>query len=281
MSTTPADAKPLDRPRALFGELLTRDQCAGLVVFGAAALALGVLGLITGDFTAGFHPVPETTPARTPLAYAGAGLFCLAGLGLWRGRTRRPAAWILGLLYLAFALCWARRVLAFPLLIGTWLGTAEQLLLAVGAMAAAGAGRDWRTLARLGQYAFGACEIIFGLAHFMSLPETIAMTPAWLPLGQRFWALATGAAHLAAGAALLIGFLPVITTRLMALMFAVFGALVWLPVLWDDPTSRFAWGGNAINLALIGAALTIGDRLAAKERSSPASGAIAAHATPI
>lgn len=268
MSIRPTDAaservRPVRRPAgAGWRTALVSDHGWGMRVYGAAALTLGLFGLIWGDFTVGFHPVPEATPGRALLAYACAVLFILSALGLQQGRTRTLAGGVVGLLYLAFALCWSRRVVAAPLMIGTWLGTAEQLLLAVGALAvAAQAGPAGRTTARVCRLAFGACEIVFGLAHFLSLPETIAMTPAWAPLGQTFWALATGAAHMVAGLALIMAFFPVVTTRLMATMFAVFGALVWLPALLDDPGSRFAWAGNAINLALVGAALAIGDLL--------------------
>ena len=94
------------------------------------------------------------------------------------------------------------------------------------------------------------------------------MTPAWLPPGPTFWAVATGVVHLAGGAALIIGFRPVATTRLLAAMFAIFGILVWLPRLVAEPTAAVPWAGNAINLALTGAVLALGDLLAQRNQDS-------------
>ena len=47
-----------------------------------------------------------------------------------------------------------------------------------------------------------------GVEHFgYAFKETSNMVPGWIPGGRRFWAAATGVAHLAAGAAILSGVL--------------------------------------------------------------------------
>lgn len=240
----------------------------GARIAGAAALALGAIGLIRGDFTIVWHPVSEALYWRTELAYATAFLFILAGLGSQHRRTVIPAGLVLCALYLFLSLGWLNRVFALPGVIGTWLGFSEQIALAIGAAAislqAVGHSPRATTACRV---AFGACQLVFGLAHFLSLPETVAMTPAWLPPGRTFWALATGAAHFAGGVALITGFRPVAAARALAAMFAMFGLLVWLPRLVAEPSAAVPWAGNAINLALVGAVLALGDLLARRDRA--------------
>lgn len=247
--------------------LLTRIEAfpahLGTRIFGAAAVALGLIGLYRGDFTIVWHPVPDTLYARAALAYACAILFVLAGVGIQNTRTVAFAAFTLCALYAALSTGWILRVIAYPNLIGTWLGVAEQLSLATGALAVVGMCRPHPHALETGcRLAFGLFEIVFALGHFLSLPETVALTPSWLPPGPTFWALTTGAAHAIGGIALISNIVPVLAARLLALMFAIFGLLVWLPQLFERPTAAVPWAGNSINLALLGAVVALGDMLA-------------------
>jgi uncharacterized membrane protein YphA (DoxX/SURF4 family) len=107
----------------------------------------------------------------------------------------------------------------------------------------------------------GVCLLMFGLAHFLYLDFTASMVPAWLPGGQKFWAVLTGAAHLAAGVALLSGIKARLAANLLTVMFASFSVLVHLPLLIANPHSHLNWVMNAINLALTGAAWAIATAL--------------------
>ena len=49
--------------------------------------------------------------------------------------------------------------------------------------------------------------VVFGLSHFAYADFTASMIPAWMP-ARLILAYVTGAAHLAAGAALLLGVVP-------------------------------------------------------------------------
>ncbi len=115
---------------------------------------------------------------------------------------------------------------------------------------------------RVGRLAFGLCLVAFGAAHLLYTEETAAMVPAWLPPGQRAWALATGAGHLLAGLALLSGVRALLAARLVTAMFIGFGLFVWAPQLFQSPGDHMAWAGNAINFALIGAAWTVASSIA-------------------
>src|SRR5690348_5543275 len=64
----------------------------GIAALAAAMIALGILGLGTGDFALVWQPVPAWVPLRAALAYAFAAVSLAAGLGiLWR-RTAAPSA---------------------------------------------------------------------------------------------------------------------------------------------------------------------------------------------
>jgi uncharacterized membrane protein YphA (DoxX/SURF4 family) len=109
-------------------------------------------------------------------------------------------------------------------------------------------------VSRVALICMGVCLLMFGLAHFLYLGFTASMVPAWLPGGQKFWAVLTGAAHLAAGVALLSGIKARLAANLLTVMFASFSVLVHLPLLIANPHSHLNWVMNAINLALTGAA---------------------------
>lgn len=236
----------------------------GRHVYGLAALLFGIVGLCFQDFGSVWQPIATDIPGYTALACAAAFAFTVAGLGLqWRGTARLGAA-VAGLLYLVFAVRWGWRVVTQPQVLAVWLGVAEQLSMVIAAFVLLATLRV-RPSARavtVARLLFGLCLLVFGAAHIVYVSQTAAMTPAWLPPGPRFWALATGACHILAGLAFLSGILAVLAARLVTAMFVGFGVLVWVPQLASDPHSHLAWCGNAQNLALVGAAWVLADAIA-------------------
>ncbi len=236
----------------------------GRHVYGLAMVALGAVGLAWGDFAAVWQPFPDTAPARPVFAYAIAGLFLLSGLALQWRRTAKLGALTTAALGLMFAAFWfGMRLLTAPSMYVMYNGVAEQLAIAMGAVAVfamlqEGAPR----LALVTRILFGACCVVFGGAHFVYVTETAAMTPAYMPGGTVLWAQITGACHAAAGLAILSGFFSLIAARLLTLMFVAFGALVWAPQLLTASGEHISWAGNAINFALVGAAWAVGDMIA-------------------
>lgn len=236
----------------------------GRRVYGLAAVALGIIGLVWGDFAAVWQPVDADFPHRRTLAYLVAVCLLPAGIAVQWRRPAKVGLPVLALVHLVFALRWLRRVIAFPLIIGTWLGSAEQLALVVaGVMAFAALAREGTAWAahviRVCRALFGLCAVVFGLAHFLALKDTMDMVPAWIPPGQRFWAVTTGIAHLLAGLAIVSGLQARLAARLLTAMLITFGALVWAPMLAGSPGTHFMWAGNAINLAVAGAAWVVAD----------------------
>ena len=242
----------------------------GVRVYGAAAVALGLVGLAFGDFASVWQPVPATVPGRTVLAYLVAAALVAAGLAIqWRRTARLGAVALTGLYGLGVLLLHLPRVVAHPISFSPYAGVAEQMALVAGGVLAAALTADLTTTARArliktGEVIFGVCLIAFGVAHFADLPDTAAYVPKWLPPGQMFWAYATGVAHLAAAVAILSGVLARLAARLLTAMFIGFGLLVHFPNLLADH-SHFNWAANAINLTLIGAAWVLVDALDRRE----------------
>jgi uncharacterized membrane protein YphA (DoxX/SURF4 family) len=238
----------------------------GRHVFGAAAILVGVSGLIWGEFARNWQPV-RGVPYYSALAYVGAACLLAAGIAVQWRRSARAGLLVLAALYMIFAGFWLPRVILLPRIAGTWSGFAEQFCLVVAALMSyavlvAPHAPGTSVVVRAGRVLFGLCAISFGVVHFEALQQTADMVPAWLPPHQRFWAAATGVAHILAGVAIVTGVQAVLAARLLTAMFVVFGLLVWLPRLVMHPAAHNAWGGNAMNLAAAGAAWIVADVLA-------------------
>jgi uncharacterized membrane protein YphA (DoxX/SURF4 family) len=240
----------------------------GRNVYGIAAIGLGLVGLWWGDFATVWQPVPNELSGRTALAYAAALAFIVAGVALQWRRSLWVGTVVVVILYSIFAFLWLRRVIGFPQIMGTWAGLAEQIALVVGGIVALATAQSHNASltaisVQAGRLVFGLCLLSFGFEHFSALPQTAAMVPKWLPPGQQTWALATGVADILAGLALLSNIATLLAARLLTAMFVGFGLLVWAPQIALHPAAHVVWAGNAINLALIGAAWVVADSLRA------------------
>ena len=240
----------------------------GSHVYGLAAIGLGLIGLVWGDLPTVWWPIQTlgTVPHREAVASTVAVLLLLGGAVIQWRRTARAGLVALTILYFIAASLWLPRVVGFPRIFGTWLGFAEQFALVVAGIVAYAFLSPHDTVwavrtSQIGRFLFGICVVVFGLAHFFALPETSKMVPNWLPPGQKFWAIATGVAFLLAAGAMLSGIRAVLASRLLTAMLITFGALVWAPSLFAHPGVHMVWAGNAINLALVGAAWTVADSI--------------------
>jgi hypothetical protein len=72
------------------------------VFFAGVLVALGILGLIKGDFTPVWQPVPKGLPGREVQAYLCAFIFLGCGIGLFLRRASATAARLL----LGYLLLW-------------------------------------------------------------------------------------------------------------------------------------------------------------------------------
>jgi uncharacterized membrane protein len=231
----------------------------GWRVYGFGVMAIGMAGLVFGEFDPG-QPMPEHFPARTALAYA-------AGI-----EWRRTAAWgsaALTVYYTLFVviLMNGRVWLTDYAVYVTYEDIAMQLSIAAGGLIvyattakidAALAGR----LTRVSQLMFGVCALVFGGAHFVYMQNTASMVPKWLPPTQEFWGYATGVGFVAAGVAILTGVQARLAAILMTVMLVSFGILSNGLILLADHKSHWNWTESAVNLAVVGAAWVLADSLA-------------------
>ncbi len=260
----------------------------GRHVFGVAAVAFGVIGLVRHDFDTWqqLHSLWQTPLGATVACIAAIAEIAGGAAIQWR-RTARPAAIALGAVYLFFALRWAPRILSSPQTYDGWGNVCEQLSMVAGALIVyASASTDpsrQALLAQTGRYLFGACVISFTLEQLVYLGGTASFVPQWIPPGQMFWAIVTTVAMGLAAVAILSGQLALLASRLLTLMMVGFGLLLWLPRLVSNPHDPMNWGGNAQNLLITGASWIVTDFLArtAEPRRDPAPLAKSvAHQTP-
>ncbi len=243
----------------------------GTYVYGAAAIALGVIGIVWGDFATNWQRVQPDVPYRVPLAYIAAVCELCAGAAIMWRRSARAGALTLAILYSVFALLWVPKIVGSPGVYDVWGNFFEESgLVIAGVVAFLSLAKRDSLVARAPQVSrlFGICAISFALYHFFYLPGTASFVPKWIPPGQMFWAIATAVCFLLAAGAILSGILAGLAARLLTAMICGFEILVWLPMLFSAPHVHFTWAGNGIGLGLAGAAWVIADALSAPRKAA-------------
>ena len=186
------------------------------------------------------------------------------GFGMLYPRTVRWASVVLCIVYLCFSLACVPDIIApaniydkyggsfflfFSLLCGS---VALYAATETDAARAVVFGR----LARLG---LGVCAISFTLGQLLLLRETAHLVPKWIPPSQMFWAILTTIAFALAAIAILLNRQARLAIRMMTLMLALFGVLVWVPHLIAHLQAHFNWSECVLTFLTTGAASMVAD----------------------
>ncbi len=245
----------------------------GLYVYGGAAIFLGILGLVSGDFATSWQNVGPNIPLRVPLAYLTAVIELAGGIALLLPRTARAGALALTIVYSVFTLIWVPK--AFVNL-GNYdpIGNVfeEFALVAAGLVLCAIFSPAGSSIARRRPFfvlLFGICPISFGIVHIIDMPGLLGWIPGWLPPTKMFWAYATTMGFFGAAVAILTGIMAPLAARLLTAEVVIFELLVWIPNLSAGPRNHFNWAGNAICIALAGASWVVSDSISAAAKTKP------------
>jgi uncharacterized membrane protein len=251
---------------------------AAISLFAIGMIGLGILALVYGDFALVWQPVAPWFPARTTLAYLSGVIMLACGFGLLFRPTAAWAARILFPYLIVWALLKVPALVVAPQIEGVWLGFGELAMLLAG---------GWTLFARLspvregsvlsfvtGESGVGIARMIFavwvlpvGLSHFVYLPQTVHLVPAWLPF-RNFWAYSTGMGHIAAGLGILFSIFPRVAATAEAAMIGVFTLFIWLPAIVFEPKNRMAWTAFFISWAIAAAAAVVAANIEPKQTAS-------------
>lgn len=236
------------------------------VVFAAILLAIGIVGLIKGDFTPVWDPMPRNSHA---LAYLCSFVSLATGIGLLLRRTATVAARVL----FASLLLWLL-VLRVPNIILSptfgvfWPGFETAEMLAGAWVLYTWLAADWdrqradffvgKKGLRIARVLYGAALVFFGFAHFYDLADTVSLVPSWMPWHVG-WSYFTGGAFVAAGLAVLAGVWARVAAALAALQMGLFTLLVWVPIIAAGSRNKFQWSELFVSAALTASGWVVAD----------------------
>jgi len=244
-----------------------RIASVGHAVFAVTMIAVGILGLIKGDYAVVWQPIPQSVSA---LVYVCALISLICGVGLlWQ-----PTAVVAARVLLASLLLWLQLVrvpgiFLAPTVDFWWSACKAAVMAAAAWVLYVWFATDWdrRRLGfasgdqglRIARMLYGVALIPFGIAHFIYLQPTASLVPGWLPW-HLFWAYFTGWAFIVGGVAVLIGVCARMAAALAAIEIGLFTLLVWVPIMVTPGSkSTFQWSETIVSASLTAGAWVVAE----------------------
>ena len=233
----------------------------GQLILGLGFAGVGVLSLVTADFTLLWMLYPAWEPWREAIADASGALLLIGGLGMLLPRTARAATLVITVNVLLWLVVFGLPgVVTQPGNELMWLKFGQNLMLVTaGWTLLAGSDAGARNL-RPARVVYGLALPMVGLSHFVYIKAAVSFVPARLPFHAGFACL-TGAAHIAAGLAILFGILPRLAATAEAAMITLFLLMVSVPDIVAGPVTRLLWVRLLITATCAGAAWVIAGSL--------------------
>ncbi len=251
------------------GAFFSRSQAAfyARLVFGISAVLFGAASLLwrNSEMWNRLHRLgPSLGPSLASVAGWGIAIALVAGgAAIPYTRTMRSASVVLGIVFGFFTLACVPDMIAAPANPGSYVDVFEQFSIFCGALAVyAATDRNTTRSARLGGIArisFGVCTISFAWAQIVFFQYTASLVPGWIPPNGAFWTILTTVAFGLAAIAILINRWARSAMRLMALMVALFGMLVWLPQIVTHSETLSNWTEFGLNYLIAAASWLVAD----------------------
>jgi uncharacterized membrane protein YphA (DoxX/SURF4 family) len=239
---------------------MIRTTLVGRIVFGGSAVLFGVIALMWHD--------ADTWQSLVEFWKLPFGIFvgeCLmvaliaGGFGLLFSRAARPASIVLIVVYALCSVACIPGIIAHPKIYAEYGGFFEQFSLLCGAIAVLAAIGGNKALGRIARIGLGLCAISFTLAQVFYFQFTASLVPTWILPSQMFWTILTTIAFGLAAIAILTNIQARLALRLMTLMLALFGLLVWVPQVIAHPEAHGNWSEFALNFLITGAAWMVAE----------------------
>jgi uncharacterized membrane protein len=263
--------------RSKIGNTMQHLVGRGHLVFAIGMIGFGVLSFVFAEPMSGLAPLPAWLPGHAIWAYLSGGVLLATGAAILIGRQARFAAIALSAMLLLWLL-----LLHLPKLAGDvrnggeWTCAFETLALCGAAwILAASLSTDAGTSARLdlarldhvvhrmawlGRYSFALSLPAFGILHFIYADYVASVIPGWIP-AHVFWAYFTGAAHFAAGVAILVNVKARLAATLAGVMYGCWVLILHIPRALAAQHSRAEWTSLFVATALTGAAWLVANSL--------------------
>jgi hypothetical protein len=236
----------------------------GRIVFGAAAVLFGVIALMWYDADT-WQTLRRIWSLPFGTVIGGCLMIgqILGGLGIQIPRTAHLGSIILVIVFSLFSLACIPGIVAAPTTYLHYGSFFEQFCCLSGAVALYAATETnaarATTFGRMARLGLGVCAISFTLSQIFYLSMTAVLVPKWLPPNQTFWAILTTIAFALAAISILSNLQARLAIRLMTLMLALFGVLVWIPSLVAHPEAHGNWSEFGLTLLITGAAWVVSD----------------------